>query len=144
MRLFTIGFVKKSAKEFFETLKNNEVSRVIDIRLNNKSQLAGFSKKEDLQYFLKEICNIDYVHLVRFAPTKELLNSYKKKNINWEQYEKDYTAILDQRNVLENIDYSIFENACLLCSEPSAQQCHRRLLAEYLTKNNNKIIIKHL
>ena len=101
-------------------------------------------KKEDLQYFLKEICNIDYVHLVRFAPTKELLNSYKKKNINWEQYEKDYTAILDQRNVLENIDYSIFENACLLCSEPSAQQCHRRLLAEYLTKNNNKIIIKHL
>jgi len=144
MNLYTIGFVKKSAKEFFEALKNNAVSKVIDIRLNNKSQLAGFTKKEDLRYFLKAICNIDYVHIEPYAPTKELLSAYKKKKINWEEYEKEYTAILDGRSILDNIDYSLFENACLLCSEPTAQKCHRRLLAEYLARDNEKITIKHL
>lgn len=144
MNLYTIGFVKKSAKDFFDILKNNGIIKVIDIRLNNKSQLAGFTKKEDLQFFLKAICNIDYVHIEQYAPTKELLKTYKKKKIDWEEYEKEYTAILDRRNILNNIDYSIFENACLLCSEPTAQQCHRKLLAEYLARGNREITIIHL
>lgn len=144
MNLFTIGFVKKSAKVFFETLRTNGISKVIDIRLNNTSQLAGFTKKADLQFFLETIGDIGYMHIDRYAPTKELLNAYKRKKINWEEYESEYIAILDRRNILSNINYSIFDSACLLCSEPTAQQCHRRLFAEYLSRHNSAIQIKHL
>lgn len=144
MKLYTIGFMKKSARVFFENLLKNNVKRIVDIRLNNTSQLAGYTKREDLRYFSEAIGNIEYIHLEKFAPTKELLNAYKKKLINWEEYEKRYIGILEKRNVLENIDYSIFNDACLLCSEPTADQCHRRLLAEYLANHNNQIEIIHL
>lgn len=144
MNLYTIGFTKKSAEDFFSILIKNSVSRIIDTRLNNKSQLAGFSKEEDLKYFLKKISNIDYVYMPQWAPTDEILNGYRKKLISWEEYEKKYTDVLKARNILENLDLTILENACLLCSEEKPEYCHRRLLAEYLAKHNNNIKIIHL
>ena len=143
MRLFTIGFTKKSAEVFFTKLTENKVRRSIDIRLNNKSQLAGFTRSDDLAYFLK-IHKIEYVHKPEFTPAKDLLTNYRKKKITWEEYEKKYLWILAERDIVKQIDYSIFEDACLLCSESTADQCHRRLLAEYLKKNNPDIEITHL
>jgi uncharacterized protein (DUF488 family) len=144
MNIYTIGFTKKSAEEFFNILIKNSVRRIIDTRLNNRSQLAGFTKEEDLKYFLKKIANIEYVYMPQWAPTDEILNGYRKKLISWEQYEKKYTDILKGRNILEKLDFSILENACLLCSEDKPEHCHRRLLAEYLVRHNNSIKIIHL
>ena len=144
MTLFTIGFSKKNAETFFEILLHNKVRRLIDIRLNNKSQLAGFTKSGDLKYFLRKIANIEYVYMQQFAPTKDLLKKYQEKQVGWEEYEAQYKSILNERNVLENLDYSIFDDAVLLCSESTAECCHRRLLAEYLANNNSNIKIKHL
>lgn len=144
MTLFTIGFSKKNAEKFFETLLQNGVKRLIDVRLSNKSQLAGFTKSADLQYFLKKIVDIEYMHKAQFAPTKDLLKKYRQKKIEWKDYERQFKEILDDRNVLKNLNYSIFDNAVLLCSESSAEYCHRRLVAEYLTKNNKNIKIVHL
>jgi len=142
--LYTIGFTKKSAKEFFNILISNNIKRLIDIRLNNKSQLAGFAKSEDLQYFLNKIGQIDYIHTSEFAPTDELLDGYRKKQIGWDEYEKQYRNLLAERDVLKDKNVSIFDNACLLCSEPTAKQCHRRLAAEYIARSNNDIRIIHL
>jgi len=142
--LYTIGFAKKSAQVFFSLLKANNVKILIDIRLNNISQLAGFTKKNDLKYFLKKICNIDYIHRPDFAPTKNILDAYKKKEITWDQYELDYKKLLKQRSVENEIDNVELNKACLLCSEPTSEKCHRRLLAEYFKKNIEEITIKHL
>jgi uncharacterized protein (DUF488 family) len=143
MNLFTIGFSQKSAEEFFNILKSNNVIRLIDIRLNNKSQLAGFTNVKHLPYLLK-VHDIDYLYRPDLAPTKELLNGYKNKSISWDEYEIKYNKILLQRKIIEKIDWKIFEDSVLLCSEPTAEKCHRRLLAEYLAKNKNEISIKHL
>lgn len=144
MKVYTIGFTSKSAEEFFNLLKENNVKKVIDIRLNNKSQLAGFTKGQDLKYFLRIICDIDYVYKPDYAPTKELLNSYRNKKINWEEYKKLYLEILGERNILKNIDYNFFKDSCLLCSEPKPDKCHRKLFVEYLKKYNNDINIINL
>ena len=143
MNLYTIGFSQKSAEEFFNILKLNNVIRLIDIRLNNKSQLAGFTNVKHLPYFLK-IHDIEYLYRPDYAPSKELLDGYKKKSISWDEYEVEYKKILAQRNVIEKVDWKIFSDAVLLCSEPTAEKCHRRLLAEYLAQNNSEIKIKHL
>lgn len=143
MNLFTIGFSQKSAEEFFNILKSNNVIQLIDIRLNNKSQLAGFTNVKHLPYFLN-IHDIDYLYRPDFAPSKELLNGYKNKTVSWKEYEIEYNNILAQRKILKKIDWNIFKDSVLLCSEPTSEQCHRRLLAEYLTKNNLDIKIKHL
>jgi len=143
MNLYTIGFSKKSAEEFFKLLKSNNIMRLIDIRLNNKSQLAGFTNVKHLPYFLK-IHGIEYIYKPEFAPTQELLTGYKKKSISWPEYEVKYKEILVNRNILKNLNWSIFDDAVLLCSEQKADKCHRRLLAEYLAQNNNQIKIKHL
>ncbi len=144
MDLCTIGFTKKNAEVFFELLTKNKVKRIIDIRLNKKSQLAGFAKGDDLKYFLKAIGNIEYSYMPEYAPTKELLKGYRDKEISWEEYESQYLKILRDREILKNIDWSLFDNGCLLCSEETATNCHRRLLAEYLATSNKKIKIKHL
>ena len=144
MELYTVGFTKKTAKEFFELLTKNKIKRVIDIRLNNKSQLAGFAKGEDLKYFLEEIGNIEYVYMPEYAPPKELLKGYRDKEISWEEYESQYHKTLRDREILKNIDWALFDRGCLLCSEESATNCHRRLLAEHLATSNKKIKIKHL
>jgi uncharacterized protein (DUF488 family) len=142
--LFTIGFAQRSAREFFTALKQNRVKKLIDVRLNNVSQLAGFTKKEDLEYFLKEICNIEYSHEPDFAPTKDLLDGYRKKEISWSVYEKKYLDLLSQRQVSAKIELDELNMSCLLCSEPKPDHCHRRLLAEYLRDAKSNIIIKHL
>lgn len=144
MKIYTIGFGKKSAKEFFSILIDNGVRYVIDIRLNNVSQLAGYTKKMDLEYFLKTIANINYLHIPEFAPTKQLLDDYKSKRISWLEYENTYNKILEKRQSLSEFDVSLFNNACLLCSEPTAKQCHRRLLAEYLVTQIPNLEIVHL
>lgn len=138
MKLYTIGFTQKTAEEFFEGLKRNNISTLVDVRLNNKSQLAGFAKGRDLKYFLSKLCNISYSYEEQFAPTKELLDDWKKNKILWEEYEFLYKRILMSRQV-ERIFTKKFlyvnnkpDNICFLCSEQSPKNCHRRLLAEYL------------
>ncbi len=135
MKLFTIGFTKKSAEEFFAILKNNSVKRIVDIRLNNTSQLAGFSKGQDLKFFLRELCGIIYSHNVNLAPTKEIFDNYKKKKISWNDYKVLFNNLLLQRmtnsKLVEMVD---FEGICFLCSEEKADKCHRRLVAEYIAK----------
>jgi uncharacterized protein (DUF488 family) len=143
IHLFTIGFAHKNAQEFFETLKKAGVKRVIDIRLNNTSQLAGFTKKDDLQYFLKAICNIDYTHELMFAPTKEIFDEYKIKG-DWETLTSRFNALIRERKIEKLFSESELDHSCLLCSESSADKCHRRLVAEYLQSNWGNIRIIHL
>ena len=130
--LYTVGFSGKDAKTFFELLELNNVQTLLDIRLNNVSQLSGYTKKNDLDYFLDRICNIKYKHLPILAPTKEILDAYKTKKISWIDYELKYINLINKRkieNELKNID---FNNACLLCSEKTADKCHRRLAADII------------
>lgn len=149
MKLYTIGFTKKTAETFFNLLKKNNVKHLIDIRLNNASQLAAFSKGIDLNYFLNEICNIKYSHDIELAPTKEILSDYKDKKISWSEYETKFLELLDTRDMHNKI-LNKFPNGvdgiCLLCSEPTAEKCHRRLAAEYIknTFTNCDIEIIHL
>jgi uncharacterized protein (DUF488 family) len=142
--LFTIGFAGKSAEEFFETLRKEGVRRLVDVRLNNVSQLAGFTKKRDLQYFLRALADIAYVHQPLLAPTKDILDAYKKKRIDWSQYESQFQRLLQSRQPQEQLTPSEFDRACLLCSEPTPEQCHRRLVAEYLKEQWTDVAIKHL
>ena len=146
MKVYTIGFTQKSAKDFFGLIKRNEIELLIDIRLNNVSQLAGFAKGKDLEYFLKEICGCKYVHDDLFAPTKELLDDYRAKKISWTKYEEIFAKIINVRNLADRFKklYSNSEKVCLLCTEPTAEQCHRRLLAEYLQENIKDIEIIHI
>lgn len=143
MNVFTIGFAQKSAEEFFTLLTNNDVKKLIDIRLNNKFQLAGFANAKHFPYFLK-LHGIDYEYKPELAPTKELLNGYKNKEVDWSEYEKVYKKILLDRDILNSIPINELNNSVLLCSEPTSEQCHRRLAAEYLAKSSNNIKIKHL
>ncbi len=132
MIIYTIGFTQKGAEEFFGLLMDHDVKTLVDVRLNNRSQLAGFTKVRDFPYFLEKIAGIAYRHDDFLAPTKELLEGYKKERIGWEEYERIYDRILLERDVAARIDPAMYENACLLCSEPTADRCHRRLAAEYL------------
>jgi uncharacterized protein (DUF488 family) len=142
--IFTIGFAKKSAREFFTTLKQAGVSTVIDIRLNNVSQLAGFTKKQDLQYFLEEIARVPYIHKPELAPTREILDAYKKEHIDWSGYEKQFRQLLIERHVENLVTPQLVDKACFLCSEPKSDKCHRRLVAEYLRERWGNVQIKHL
>ena len=143
-RIFTIGFTKKSAQCFFETLLEAGTSRLVDVRLNNVSQLAGFAKKNDLAYFLDRLCSVDYIHLPILAPTKEMLDAYKKKRIDWKDYERRFIDLMAERQIEDKIDRETLENACLLCSEEEPHYCHRRLIAEYLKKHWGNVKIEHL
>ncbi|URZ07526.1 DUF488 domain-containing protein [Clostridium felsineum] len=131
--MYTIGFTKKSAEEFFDLLKSNNIKLVYDVRLNNSNQLAGFSKGKDLKYFLKELASIDYIHDTRFSPTKEILNDYKKKKITWSEYETKFNELLNLRKVQDIVKSELSDKLneiCFLCSEEKADKCHRRLVAE--------------
>jgi uncharacterized protein (DUF488 family) len=142
--MFTIGFTQKSAKEFFEMLKQANIKRVIDIRLNNVSQLAGFSKRDDLVYFLRELCECEYLHQTLLAPTKDILDDYKKKRIGWPEYEKRFNALLIVREAHKLHSLSDLDMSCLLCSEVKPDKCHRRLVAEYFQKHLGGLNIQHL
>lgn len=146
MKIFTIGFTQKSAKDFFSLLKNNGVKEVVDIRLGVTSQLAAFAKGEDLKYFLAEICKIPYSHDLLFAPTEELLKDYRKKTIDWKEYELRFEQIMKKRNIRTYIknNYLCKDGICLLCSEPTPEHCHRRLLAEIFNEVFQNVEIVHL
>ena len=143
MKIFTIGFTGKSAEVFFKLLVNNDIRRLIDIRLNNKSQLAGFANVKHLPYLLK-LHNIEYLHWPECAPTKELLNDYKKKKVSWNEYETIYLKLLEDRQIIQELKSDIINNAVFLCSEIKAEKCHRRLLAESIARNYKGIEICHL
>lgn len=144
MRVYTIGFTKKSASEFFELLQKSGAKRVVDVRLNNVSQLAGFAKKNDLEYFLREICKMDYVHLPDLAPTKEMLDAYRSGHRDWQIYERQFLELMDDRSIAKKSIKRIIANACLLCSEDTPEHCHRRLVAEYLHRHWGNVEIVHL
>jgi len=133
MKVFTIGFTKKSATEFFQILKGAGIQRLIDVRLNNVSQLAGFTKRDDLAFFLEKICRAEYVHEPLLAPTQELLDEYKKKRGAWADYEVRFLQLMADRKVEKKLQRGLFSvPSVLLCSEPTAEQCHRSLVLEYL------------
>ena len=142
--LYTIGFTKKNAQAFFSKLKKAGVTKLIDIRLNNVSQLAGFAKRDDLSYFLRQICDCDYKHMPLFAPTKEILDAYKRKLIDWDEYVTLFNKLIRDRSIENKVSIEELNNACLLCSEPTPEMCHRRLVAEYLRDKIDGIEIKHL
>lgn len=144
MKVFTVGFTKKNAEQFFSRLKQAGVSRVIDTRLNNVSQLAGFTKKEDLRFFLKEVAGIDYVHMPLLAPSKEILDAYKKNGGDWDTYERKFIELVSSRHIETTLDKEILNDACLLCSEATPHHCHRRLVAEYLREKWGNLEIQHL
>lgn len=144
MKIFTIGFTKKSAETFFTRLRNCGAKRLVDVRLNNVSQLAGFTKKDDLRYFTRTICNIDYVHLAELAPTAEILDAYKKqKNGDWNLYESRFLDLMRSRRI-ENTPREILDGGCLLCSEEKPDHCHRRLVAEYIKQHWADVEIEHI
>ena len=142
--IYTIGFAKKNARDFFGKLKDSGVKTVIDIRLNNTSQLAGFTKEQDLPYFLQELAGIEYIHKPDLAPTKDILNAYKKKEIDWSEYEKRFRQLLIERHVENTITPQFVNKSCLLCSEQKPDKCHRRLTAEYFRELWGEVKIVHL
>ena len=144
IKLYTIGFTGKPAEKFFNLLRNAGVKKVVDTRINNVSQLAGFAKGTDLKFFVSEIGSMSYEHNIDFAPTKELLAKYRDKKMSWQEYETAYLNLLDMRKVAQKTDIEKMHENCLLCSEHTPEKCHRRLLAEYLKHVKNDIEIIHL
>ena len=144
MKISTIGFTKKPARRFFDLLMQSDARRVVDVRLNNGSQLAGFAKKGDLEFFLRELCGMEYVHVPTLAPTKELLDDYRKRRCDWESYEDRFIALMRERQIERTVSKEIVSGGCLLCSEDKPHRCHRRLVAEYLKQHWGDVEIVHL
>ncbi|MGO9917455.1 MAG: DUF488 family protein [Isosphaeraceae bacterium] len=144
MTVFTIGFTKTTAENFFTRIQKANVRKVLDVRLNNVSQLAGFAKKDDLRYFLKAIGGIDYAHEPKLAPTQEMLDAYKKDGGDWSDYEKRFLALMAERRIEDTVPRAVLDGACLLCSENTPKHCHRRLVVEYLQEKWGGIEVTHL
>lgn len=145
MEVYTIGFTKRKAADFFGALMRANIKRLLDVRLNNSSQLAGFTKKEDLPFFLKELCGAEYIHEPLLAPTKDLLDAYRKQKGSWQEYEKGFLRLMADRKIEDRIERKLFEvPAVLLCSEATAEYCHRRLVLEYLQGKWGNLKISHL
>ena len=144
MKIFTIGFTKKTARQFFTELKDAGVKRLVDVRLNNTSQLAGFTKKDDLKYFTEEICSIEYVHLPVLAPTADILSAFKGHKGDWPLYEQRFLELIKSRHIEKEVSPDLLDGGCLLCSEEKLHHCHRRLVAEYLRDKWGGVEIEHL
>ncbi len=144
MKIYTIGFTKKSAQTFFTTLKASGAARIVDVRLNNVSQLAGFAKRDDLRFFARSICQMDYVHTPDLAPTQQMLDEYKKLKGAWSEYEKRFLDLMRARRIEDCIAPELIDGSCLLCSEEKPHRCHRRLVAEYLQERWGDVEIEHL
>ena len=144
MTLYTIGFTKKSAEQFFCLLRNSGAVALVDTRLNNVSQLAGFTKRDDLRYFVHELCGMTYRHELLLAPTSEFLTAYKKGGWSWSQYERKYIDLINERRIERVLEPAAFEDAVLLCSEATPEHCHRRIAAEYLAEAWGGIEVVHL
>ena len=150
MRIYTIGFTKKSANEFFSLIRDHRVRRLLDVRRNNTSQLSAFAKASkdggggDLGFFLRELCQAEYQHLPELAPEAELLKAYRDKRCDWDSYSEQYVNGLAEQQVEALLDRDLFSDAVLLCSEPTPERCHRRLAAEYLQRHWGDVEIVHL
>ena len=145
MEIYSIGFTQKSASQFFGALKTAGIERLLDVRLNNTSQLAGFAKQADLKYFLREICGAAYEHEPLLAPTQEILDAFKKQKGNWDAYTDAYLALIRSRKAESAISRESFKKkTVLLCSEATAEHCHRRLALEYLQQHWSDVVIRHL
>jgi uncharacterized protein (DUF488 family) len=145
MEIYSIGFTQKSASQFFGTLKAHGIERLLDVRLNNTSQLAAFAKQADLAYFLREICGAAYEHEPLLAPTQEMLDAYKKQKGGWDAYEEAFLTLMRARNIESALDKESFtRKTVLLCSEPTPEHCHRRLVLEYLQNRWKGVEIHHL
>jgi uncharacterized protein (DUF488 family) len=144
MILYTIGFTKKNAEEFFTLLKQPGLVRLLDIRLKNVSQFAGFTKRDDLRFFLKEINGIDYLHMTELAPTKDILDASKKNKDDWATYERQFLALMKERKIADTVEKSVIDGGCLLCTEATPEHCHRRLVAEHLRSRWGNLEIRHL
>jgi len=141
----TIGFTKTNAEGFFERLLDANVKKVVDVRLHNTSQLAGFAKADDLAYFLKKLGGIHYVHQPFLAPTDDILKAFKKDKGEWSVYEDRFLALMQDRKIENRLKPEMLEGACLLCSEATPHHCHRRLVVEYLNKKwGQTLFVKHL
>jgi len=144
LKVFTIGFTKKSAREFFEKLRRPGLARLVDVRLNNCSQLAGFSKRDDLQFFCESILSIGYVHVRELAPTQAMLDEYKKGNSGWPDYERKFLGLMAERKIEDTVAREVIDGGCLLCSEVRPENCHRRVIAEYLQSKWGDVEITHI
>ncbi|KOX18618.1 hypothetical protein ADK67_36060 [Saccharothrix sp. NRRL B-16348] len=144
MTIYTIGFTKKTAERFFGLLRGSGAVGLVDVRLNNVSQLAGFAKRDDLKYFLRELCGMSYVHRTELAPTQAMLDDYKKQGIGWPAYASRFLELMRHRGVEDAVARDSIDNAVLLCSEDKPHQCHRRLVAEYLAEHWGGVAVEHL
>lgn len=144
MKLSTIGFTRKTARRFFELVRNSGAKRIVDVRLNNSSQLSGFAKKDDLAFFLAELCGVDYVHAPDMAPTTDMLKAYRQGRMDWATYERRFLDLMRERRIEETTPKDLVADGCLLCSEDQPHHCHRRLVAEYLRDHWGGIDIEHL
>ena len=145
MDTFTIGFTQKTAERFFTLLRKSHIQTLIDVRLNNVSQLAGFAKKDDLRFFLRELCDASYIHIPEWAPTKDILDAYKKNTISWDAYEDRFLNLMARRSIEKSVDRRVLEQGCLLCSEHEPHHCHRRLVVQYLNDHTGlDLTVKHL
>ena len=144
MKLSTIGFTRKTARRFFEIVRNSGAKRIVDVRLNNSSQLSGFAKRDDLAFFLGEICGVDYVHAPSLAPTTDMLKAYRHGQMDWPTYERQFLDLMRDRRIEETMPKHLVADGCLLCSEDQPHHCHRRLVAEYLRDHWGGVDIEHL
>ena len=145
MEIYSIGFTQSTAQHFFGRLNAAGIKRLLDVRLNNVSQLAGFAKRDDLAFFLRELCGAAYTHEPRLAPSQQMLDAYKKHKGNWADYEREFLALMAERRIETELDQAQFNQpTALLCSEPTADHCHRRLVLEYLQAKWGNLTITHL
>ena len=143
MKIFTIGFTQSSAEDFFRRVRGADAKKLVDVRLNNNSQLAGFAKKNDLAYFTERLLGVPYEHRLELAPTEDMLSAFKKEKGSWVEYEKKFLTLLKSRQI-ERIAPQELDDACLLCSEAAPHHCHRRLVVEYLSEHWSGLEIVHL
>jgi uncharacterized protein (DUF488 family) len=145
MEIYTIGFTQTTAARFFGRLRQAGIRQLVDVRLNNASQLAGFAKRDDLEYFLSEICGARYEHVPLLAPTQDILDAYKKQKGRWDEYERRFLELMAERKIEAAIRPELFDApTVLLCSEPTAERCHRRLVLEYLNSTWGNVQAIHL
>jgi len=145
MTIYSIGFTQRTAEQFFGALRGAGVRRLLDVRLNNTSQLAGFAKRDDLRFFLREVCGAEYEHEPLLAPTQAMLDAYKKRKGAWSEYEREFVALMRERRIEERVSREAFAvPTALLCSEFTAECCHRRLVMEYLAERWGGVELRHL
>jgi uncharacterized protein (DUF488 family) len=143
-KLYTMGYTQKTAETFFNLVNNAGIKRLVDIRLHNNSQLTGFTKQNNLKYFLERLSDCDYCHIPLMAPSKDIFDDYMKNGLEWKDYERRFKELIGQRKIEQMINEDEIDGACLLCCEPEATNCHRRLVAEYLQSHYRDIEIIHL